>query len=139
MPARLYRITWPDSGWCSVHSKDHRGARRCPDVNKVGTFMATLIQQIWVQLDDEVDRIVALTQQAAAAQDGPRTPTAVVDADDLYRAVDIAKAKARGKAEALFVLMAPVYETVDAIAEESSRRKHYRDAGQPYVSPGLSA
>lgn len=140
MPARLYRITWPGSGWCSSHSKDHRGALRCPDVNNEGVFMATLIQQIWQQLDDEVDQIVELSRRHAEAQAAnPRTPTSVVDASDLFHEVSIAKARARGKAECLFLLMSPVYPTVDAIAEESSRRKHYRDAGQPYVSPGLSS
>lgn len=137
MGGGLYTITFPGNGWCVVHDTDHRGAmRRCPHMRKTGVFMATLVQQAWQQLDDQVDEIVNLTHRLGSE---PATLRGVIDTGDLVQQIAVAKAKARGKAEILFLFMEPHYASVDAIAEESSRRKHYRDTGQPYISPGLSA
>lgn len=85
--------------------------------------MATLVEKAWAQLDAEVDQIAA---EAAKA------PTAESEAH-----IALLKARARGKAEILFLFMSPHFNSVDEIAVEAARRKQYRDAGAEYTSPGM--
>lgn len=103
----------------------------------------SIIQQIWNQLDEEVDEIIDIaTQKERVALQAASEPTPhaadTIRLAELNVALATAKGRARGKAEALALLMPPYFRTADEISQESMVRKAHRDAGQPYVSPGLS-
>ena len=92
-----------------------------------GDMGKSIIERAWEQLDAQVDEILTL----ASDSDVNINPT-------LANALEVAKARARGKAEVLALLMVPHYPTADAVAEEAGRRAAARQAGDgTYRTEGL--
>lgn len=99
----------------------------------------TLVEQAWAQLDAQVDEIMTLAPQVEAEKD---IYGAGLDygAGQRRAALDVAKARARGKAEILALFMAPHFTTADEISQEAGNRYQARQTGNTtYTTKGLGS
>jgi hypothetical protein len=88
----------------------------------------SVIRQAWEQLDEQVDEIMELTAKAEAAGFDK-----VIEV-----ALERAKARARGKAEILALIMAPYYESAEEISAEAGQRWAARKNGTEHTTKGIS-
>lgn len=95
--------------------------------------MTGRIRKAWEQLDvavDEIARLTAQVQEIKAAGD-PRL------AATFERDLLVEKAKARGKAEILALIMPAPLNTADAISAEAGVRHAAKQAGKQHETPGI--
>lgn len=101
--------------------------------NRKKDYMTGRIRAAWAQLDDAVEEIVRLNgtlAQMQAAND--LEPMRGFEAD-----LELEKARVRGKAEILALIMPAPLNTPDAISAEAGRRYQAKQKGEKYETPGL--
>lgn len=108
-------------------------SHRCPRKGDPMNAGPSIIEQAWAQLDAQVDEIYRLGDEAN--QYGLDGDPGL--AEETYREMLVAKARARGKAEILALLMAPYYATADEISVEAAARAQARATGQRHRTLGL--
>lgn len=101
--------------------------------NREKDYMTGRIRAAWAQLDVAVDEIVRI---------GKTIEDAKRDGDlDLQRSfeqdLEHEKARVRGKAEILALIMPAPLNTPDAISAEAGRRYQAKQKGEKYETPGL--
>lgn len=100
---------------------------------RLETEMTGRIRKAWKQLDvatDEVVRLMKLIKEMEAA--GDREPIRSFEAD-----LALEKARARGKAEILALIMPAPLDTPEAVSKEAGVRWSCRQQGIPHETPGL--
>lgn len=97
--------------------------------------MTGRIRKAWEQLDEATDEIVRRQTHLNSMISAPEQGPAVVDR---FRAeLDLVKARARGKAEILALIMPAPLHTSEAISQEAGRRWQARQRGVAYGTPGI--
>lgn len=101
--------------------------------NRKKDYMTGRIRAAWAQLDVAVDEIVRLNGMVErCGQDGDVEMAASFEHDLI-----VEKARVRGKAEILAILMPAPLNTPDAISAEAGRRYQAKMKGEKYETPGL--
>lgn len=93
----------------------------------------TIIETAWAQLDEQVAEIMELNAGQGRARQQDNEDEVVRYSRDLA----IARARARGKAEILALLMRPYYSTADEVAAEATRRWDLLRRGETPNTKGL--
>ena len=118
-----------DTRYCAYHDRDHT-IEVCEHTQTEGAPMSSRILEAWHQLDEQVDEIVSV---------GQGDPVTDEDSAAWANHLNVLKARARGKAEILALLMPAPFDTADAISMEAGKRQAMRAAGRAYRTPGLPA
>lgn len=98
--------------------------------------MTGRIRAAWAQLDvatDEIVRLMGLIKRMEGMEDNP-APGFI---ESFQRDLDLEKARARGKAEILALIMPAPLNTAEAVSKEAGLRFQARQQGKERDTPGI--
>ncbi len=100
---------------------------------RLETEMTGRIRAAWAQLDVAVDEIVRINKTI----EGMKAQNDDALAKSFETTLALEKARVRGKAEILALIMPAPLNTPDAISAEAGRRYAAKQKGEKYETPGL--